>query len=263
MNKLLEVKSLTVTYDGERKAINNINFSIGSNQVIAIVGESGCGKSTLIKAIMNLLPKNATIEKGEILLNGKNLLTLTHEQWRNLRGNEIAVIFQNPGSYFNPLMKIGNQFVESIRVHRNISKADAIKKAKQMLLKMNLQDTERILNAYPHQLSGGMKQRVAISMSLCLEPKLILADEPTSALDVLTQVQIMEEFLAVKNECQSSIVWITHNIGTATYLADKIMVMNKGEVIEFNGKDQVITQPTMDYTKELINSIPELKGTIV
>lgn len=195
MNKLLEVKSLTVTYDGERKAINNINFSIDSNEVIAIVGESGCGKSTLIKAIINLLPKNATIEKGEILLNGKNLLTLTHEQWRSLRGNEIAVIFQNPGSYFNPLMKIGNQFVESIRVHRNISKADAIKKAKQMLLKMNLQDTERILNAYPHQLSGGMKQRVAISMSLCLEPKLILADEPTSALDVLTKFKLWKNFL--------------------------------------------------------------------
>lgn len=260
MSKLLEVKSLTVTYDGERKAVNNINLKIEPNEVVAIVGESGCGKSTLLKSIMNLLPKNANIESGEILFKGENLLTLNREQWRTLRGNDISIIFQNPGSYLNPLMKVGKQFVESIRTHQKVSKQEAISKAKSILIKMNLFDTERILNSYPYQLSGGMKQRVAISMSLCMEPKLILADEPTSALDVVTQVQIMNEFLALKNEFHSSIIWITHNIGTATYLADKIIVMKDGKVVEFNDKEKIISQPQMDYTKRLLQSIPELKG---
>ncbi|MEK3934472.1 ABC transporter ATP-binding protein [Sporosarcina sp. FSL W7-1349] len=262
MSKLLEVKSLTVAYDGGRKAIHNINLDIKQNEVIAIVGESGCGKSTLIKSIFHLLPSNANVEAGAILFNGEDLLTLNQKQWRHLRGNEITMIFQNPGSYMNPIMKIGKQFVESIRTHRNVSKAEAIKKAKAALVKMELPDTDRILNSYPFQLSGGMKQRVAISMALCMEPQLILADEPTSALDVVTQIQIMDEFLALKEEVQSSIIWITHNIGTAAYMADRIVVMHKGEIVEFDEKDHIISRPQKEYTRKLLDAIPELKGSL-
>lgn len=259
MGRLLEINSLTVTYDGEKKAIHNVNMDIKTNEIIAIVGESGCGKSTLLKSIFNLLPAGATIEEGEILFHGENLLQLSKKQWRNLRGNEMTIIFQNPGSYMNPIMKVGKQFVESIRTHRNMSKTDAIKKAKEVLAKMNLREPDRILNTYPFQLSGGMKQRVAIGMALCMEPQLILADEPTSALDTLTQVQIMNEFMALKEEFQSSIIWITHNIGTAAYMADRIIVMNKGQVVEVGKKEEIISHPKAAYTRQLLQSVPKLR----
>lgn len=263
MGKLLEVNSLSVVYNEERQALHNITMDIKHNEVIAIVGESGCGKSTLIKSIFNLLPKNAVVESGEILFNGQNMYELQAEQWRQLRGNDIAMIFQNPGSYMNPVMRIGRQFVESIRTHRKLSKAEAVQMAERALEKMNLQEPERIMRSYPFQLSGGMKQRVAISMALCMEPQLILADEPTSALDVVTQLKIMDEFKALQKEVQSSIIWITHNIGTAAYMADRIIVMNEGEIVEAGEKDDIIYYPKMDYTKKLLDSIPQLKGAVV
>lgn len=262
MEKLLEVNSLSVLYDGRKKALHNISMDVGYNEVVAIVGESGCGKSTLIKTIFNLLPKNAAIESGEVIFNGQNMNALQAEQWRGIRGNDIAMIFQNPGSYMNPVMRIGNQFIESIRTHRKLSKAEAAELAENALEKMNLQEPDRIMRSYPFQLSGGMKQRVAISMALAMEPMLILADEPTSALDVVTQLKIMDECKALQQEVQSSIIWITHNIGTAAYMADRIIVMNNGEVVEAGNTHEVIHHPKMEYTKKLLDSIPRLKGVL-
>ncbi|MBM4763014.1 ABC transporter ATP-binding protein [Bacillus sp. B15-48] len=261
MGKLLEVKSLSVTYDdGKTKAVNNFTMDLGHKEIIAIVGESGCGKSTLIKSIFNLLPPNGKIVSGEILFNKKNLHEYSQEQWRTVRGNQMSMIFQNPGSYLNPILKIGKQFVESIRAHQRISKNEALILAKETLRKMQFTDTERILNSYPFQLSGGMKQRVAIGMALIMEPKLILADEPTSALDVVTQVEIMNELLEFKEHANASILWITHNIGSAAYIADRIIVMNNGEMVEFDQKRSILTQPKMEYTQKLLQSIPTLKG---
>lgn len=260
MNKLLEVKSLTVKYYGGENVIKNINMDTGYREIIGIVGESGSGKTTLIRTIINLLSPNAEVVSGEIIFRGKSIREYNREQWRNLRGNEIAMIFQNPGSYLNPIMKIGKQFIESIRNHRDVSKSEAIKKAKDVLEKMNLNNSDRIMNSYPFQLSGGMKQRVAIAMAVAMEPKLILADEPTSALDVITQAQIINELMELRNNFDTSIIIVTHNIGCAAYMSDRVMVMNSGEIVEYDSKIEVITQPKMEYTKQLLAAVPELKG---
>ncbi|WHH58674.1 ABC transporter ATP-binding protein [Petroclostridium sp. X23] len=260
MSGLLEIRSLTVKYDGDGNAIKNIDMTVDHKEIIGIVGESGCGKTTLIRSIIHLLSSNAKVVSGEIIFNGQDIIKYNKEQWRNLRGNEIAMVFQNPGSYLNPIIKIGKQFVQSIRNHRALSKREAIKKAKETLEKMHLRDCDRIMDSYPFQLSGGMKQRVAIAMAIAMEPKLILADEPTSALDVMTQVQIANELMALREDFHTSIIMVTHNIGCAAYMADRIMVMNKGEIVEFESKAQIIAQPKKEYTRNLLNAIPELKG---
>ncbi|PAB60133.1 ABC transporter ATP-binding protein [Anaeromicrobium sediminis] len=260
MNKLLEVKKLSIKYNSEGNILNNINFDIGHKEIVGIVGESGSGKTTLVRTMINLLSPGAKVVSGEIMFQGKNIIEYNKEQWRNFRGNEVAMIFQNPSSYLNPILKIGKQFVESIRNHRDISKVEAIKKAKDTLEKMHLVDVDRVMNSYPFQLSGGMKQRVAIAMAIAMEPKLILADEPTSALDVITQTQIANELMDLRDKFHTSIILVTHNIGCAAYMADRIMVMKNGKVVEYDSKSKVIMNPEMEYTRELLAAIPELKG---
>ncbi len=259
-NALLRINALTVAYGGEGNALSNISLTMNQKEILGIVGESGCGKTTLVRAIFNLLTPNAAIKSGEIFFQNKNLRTCNHEDWRRLRGNEIAMIFQNPGAHFNPIMKIGRQFVESIRNHRDVSKAIAVEKAKETLRKVHLANADRIMSSYPFQLSGGMKQRVAIAMALAMEPRLILADEPTSALDVVTQVQIINELMELREKFGTSIILVTHNIGCAAYMADRIMVMSQGQIVEYDEKARVITEPEMDYTKTLLAAIPQLRG---
>ncbi|WP_245157217.1 ABC transporter ATP-binding protein [Anaerovorax sp. IOR16] len=259
-NQLLEIKSLTVKYNGERNIIENINMSIGHKEIIGIVGESGSGKTTLIRSIINLLSSGGKIVSGEIIFNGEDLRKYRKNKWKTIRGNEICMIFQDAGSFLNPIQKIGVQFVESIQSHIDISKQEAIKKAEETLIKMNFNDSSRIMDSYPFQLSGGMKQRVGIAMALAMEPKLILADESTSALDVITQAQVINELIELRNSFDTSIIIVTHNIGCAAYMADRIMVMNHGKIVEFGLKEDVITNPQEDYTKNLLNSIPELEG---
>lgn len=260
MSKLLEVKSLTVKYDHETIAIKNLSLDLSYKEIVAIVGESGCGKSTLVKSIINLLPESAKVSSGKIIFKNNDLSTFNKKQWQKLRGIEMAMIFQNPSSYINPITKIGKQFIESIQVHQDMSKADALKKARETLDKMNFNDSKRVLDSYPFQLSGGMKQRVAIAMALCMEPSLILADEATSSLDTVSQLQIMNEFKEHKDRFHSSILWVTHNIGSAAYLADRILVMNRGEIVEFDSKENILFNSKKDYTRKLIQSIPELRG---
>lgn len=262
MNTLLKVKSLAVAYDGEGEVLNNIELDVKQKEIIAIVGESGSGKTTLIKSILDILPADVKIKSGEIMFNGRDLRTCTKHEWQTIRGNDICMIFQNPGSFFNPIMKIGKQFIETIRSHRKISKAEAKKKALTTMEKMGFsgQECQRIYHAYPFELSGGMKQRVAIAMALAKEPKLILADEPTSALDVITQEQIVQELMKMRDHFDTSILMVTHNIGIAAYMADRMLVIRKGEVMEFANTSQMIHQPLTEYTKSLLHAVPELKG---
>ena len=262
MPALLEIKSLTVAYDGEREVLKNIEMDVKSKEILAIVGESGSGKTTLIKSILHILATNQNITSGEILFNGRDLRTCTKKEWQTIRGNDISMIFQNPGSFFNPIMRIGKQFIEVIRTHKPMSKSEAKKKVLMTLqqLGFNEQDCLRVFHAYPFELSGGMKQRVAIAMALALEPKLILADEPTSALDVITQEQIVKELMKMRDLYDTSILMVTHNIGLAAYVADRMLVLHKGEVMEFGNTAQIIHQPRSDYTKSLLQAVPELKG---
>lgn len=261
MNTLLKVKSLTVAYAGEEDVVKNIELDIKHKEIIAIVGESGSGKTTLINAILNNLPATVNIKSGEIVFNGRDLRRCTKQEWQTIRGNDICMIFQNPGSFFNPIMKIGKQFIDRIRSHRKLSKAEAKEKALVTLTKMGFseQDCQRIYHAYPFELSGGMKQRVAIAMALALEPKLILADEPTSALDVITQEQIVLELMKMRDLFDTSILMVTHNIAIAAYMADRMIVMRKGEILEFADTAQMLYQPQNAYTKSLLQAIPELK----
>ena len=261
MNTLLKVKSLTVAYDGEEDILKNIEIDIKRKEIIAIVGESGSGKTTLIHSILGNLPATVNIKSGEIVFNGRDLRRCTKQEWQTIRGNDICMIFQNPGSFFNPIMKMGKQLIDPIRSHRKLSKAKAKEKAFVTLAKMGFseQACQRIYQAYPFELSGGMKQRVAIAMALALEPKLILADEPTSALDVITQEQIVLELMKIRDLFDTSILMVTHNIASAAYMADRMIVMRQGEILEFADTAQMLDQPQHAYTKSLLQAIPELK----
>lgn len=259
MNQLLAIENLTIEYDN-RVVLDNISMNLNNKEIISVVGESGSGKTTLIRKIICLLPANARTISGRINFNGKDLMDLKMEEWRNFRGNEISMIFQNPGSYLNPLLKIGKQFMETIQNHKSVSKAQAQIIARDTLKKMNFKEVDRIMTSYPFELSGGMKQRVSIAMAVAMHPKLILADEPTSALDVVTQVKIIDELMRLREKYDVSIIFVTHNIGLAAYIGDKILVMNQGQIVEAGSKFDIISNPQAEYTKKLLASVPELKG---
>lgn len=255
---ILEVKDLSIAYQG-KEAVKKVSLVVPENKIVAIVGESGSGKSTIVKAAINLLPSGGKIIGGNIIFDGKDVAKMPDEQLRKIRGKEIAMIYQDAGAYLNPRMKIGKQYLETIMVHQSISKPEAKELAEKMLLKLKLADPERIMNSYPFQLSGGMKQRVAIAMAISMEPKLLLADEPTSALDVTVQAQVVQEMMLIRDELGASILIVTHSMGVASRMADYIAAMYNGELMEFGTRDQVINAPKSDYTKRLLSVVPELK----
>ena len=259
MKPLLEIKDLNINYKNSIKAIKNVNIILEDNQIISIVGESGSGKSTLIRAILKLLPMGGEIESGNIFFLEKDILNLNKNELNKLRGKDIGMIFQDPNSTMDPIKTIEKQFIEYILEHNNISKKEAIDLAKKYLLKLNLIDVERVLKSYPFELSGGMKQRVSIAMAMAQNPKLLLADEPTSALDVTIQAQVINELKKIRENFKTSIILVTHNMGVAAYISDKIAVMRNGEIIEFGDRDQIIKNPQHDYTKSLLNAIINLK----
>ena len=258
MKPLLEIKNLDVVYT-KNKIIENLNFNINENEIISIVGESGSGKSTLIRAILNIVSNGGFISKGKILFLGENISALSEKEIQKIRGKEIGIIFQDAGGTMNPIKTIGKQFLEYILTHNKISKKEASEIIKENLLKVNLNDTERVMNSYPFELSGGMKQHVAIAMILSQKPKLILADEPTSALDVTVQSQIIKELKRINKEYGVSILLVTHNIGVASYISDRIAVMKNGEIVEFDSKENIIKDPKQNYTKKLLSSLIKLK----
>lgn len=257
---LLDVKNLAVSYARNSKpTIQGVSFELDEGEILAIVGESGSGKTTVIRAILNVLPGGGKVSDGMIIFNGRNLGELDSKGWRSLRGKDISMIFQDSGAMMNPVHTIGKQFVEYIQTHSDLDKAAAYQMAVDKLTLMNLPNPENILSSYTFELSGGMRQRVGIAMAITFQPKLLLADEPTSALDVTTQAQIVGELMFITRGTGAAMIIVTHNLGVASYLSDKLIVMSQGKVVEAGATQQVIKNPQHDYTKSLLASVPEME----
>ncbi len=257
---VLELQDISITYQGAKEAVKHVSFPVGEKQIVAVVGESGSGKSTMIHGIIGLLSAGGKITGGNILFCGRDFQTFSKEEMRNLRGKEIAMIFQDAGSYLNPRRRIGFQYIETMRTHLQITKQEAAERAKAMLTRLKLADPERVMKSYAFQLSGGMRQRVAIAMAMTMRPKLLLADEPTSALDVTVQAQVVQEMLDLRDTMGTAIVIVTHNMGVASRMADAIAVMQHGNLVEFGSREAVIEHPRNEYTKHLLSVVPELEG---
>lgn len=260
---VLELNDLCITYQNSKEAVNHISFAVPEGKIVAIVGESGSGKSTVIRAAIDLLPPGGEITNGTLLFCGEDIRELSKEQVRKKRGKEMVMIFQDAGSYLNPRRRIGTQYLETLEAHLSISKSEMKKLAADMLSRLKLPDSERIMKSYPFQLSGGMRQRVAIAMAMSMHPKLLLADEPTSALDVTIQAQVVQEMLNMRDELGTAIVIVTHNMGVASRMADYIAVMQHGNLMEFGTRDQVIETPQNEYTRRLLSVVPELEDDTV
>ena len=252
---LLEVKDLNISY-GDKLTVSGVNLELNTGEIMSIVGESGSGKTTVIRAIMGCLPGRGHVSGGSITFDGRDMLKNTREDWRKISGREMSMIFQDSGNMINPIRRIGEQFVDYIRTHApEKTKAEAVEMAKDMLNKVRLPNPESIMQSYPFELSGGMRQRVGIAMAMVFRPKLLLADEPTSALDVTTQAQIIRQIDDIRNEFGVAVILVTHNLGVASYVSNKLVVMKNGRVVE-SGKREVISDPQDAYTKELLAAVP-------
>ena len=256
---LLEVKNLHIQYAGT-EMVHGISFSLDSGEVLSLVGESGSGKTSVIRAILGCLPHEGRVNEGEIVFSGMNMLKNTPKMWRDISGRNISMIFQDSGSMMNPIRTIGSQFVEYILEHSSMEPQKAEKEAKEMLDKMQLPNPDTIMDSFPFELSGGMRQRVGVAMAMFFRPQLLLADEPTSALDVTTQAQVVKELMKICREDGTAIILVTHNLGVATYMSDKIMVMQNGHVVEEGTSEAIIENPQANYTKELLHSVPQIGG---
>ncbi|MEK5230652.1 ABC transporter ATP-binding protein [Lysinibacillus sp. FSL K6-0232] len=252
MNPLLQVDALTIKLK-EQYLVQNVHFDLHQHQCLGIVGESGSGKSITCKAIMGLLPQNFTTD-GQIWWDNKNLLEASPSEIRALRGNDISMILQNPMTAFNPIFTIGNQMQEMIRAHLQVSKGEALEMACAALSKMLLKQPEVILKKYPHELSGGMLQRIMIANALVLNPSLIIADEPTTALDAVTQKEVMYELQQLQQELDSSMIIISHDLAVVANLAQDVLVMNHGQQVEHGSVEQIFANPKDDYTRYLLNT---------
>lgn len=254
---LLDVKNLDISY-GSKLTVSGVNIQLDKGEILSIVGESGSGKTTVIRAVMGCLPGRGHVSGGSITFGGRDMLKNTREDWRKISGREMSMIFQDSGNMINPIRRIGEQFTDYILAHApQKSKAEAAEMAKDMLNKVRLPNPQNIMNSYPFELSGGMRQRVGIAMAMIFSPKLLLADEPTSALDVTTQAQIIRQIVDVCNEYNAAVILVTHNIGVATYVSNKLMVMKNGRVVESGGRE-IIENPQHAYTKELLAAVPVL-----
>ncbi len=258
---LLDITDLAISYSGNDKpTVQGVTFNLNEGEIMTIVGESGSGKTTVIRAILGSLPVSGRVSEGTITFEDKDLLNYTNKDWLSLRGKDISMIFQDSGNMMNPIQTIGKQFIEYIQIHSKMNKQKAHDKAIEMLTRMNLANPENILKSYPFELSGGMRQRVGIAMAITFEPRLLLADEPTSALDVTTQAQIVKELISITRKSGMAMIVVTHNIGVAAYMSDKIMVMAQGKVVEYGSTADIIKRPKETYTKTLLNSVPQIGG---
>lgn len=247
------------TDKGVVKAVDGVNLQVGAGEVVGLVGESGCGKSVTSLAIMGLIPQPpGKVVSGSILFEGTDLTKASQKELRKIRGDQLAMIFQEPMTSLNPLFTIGNQLIEVVRIHRKVSKKEARQQALEMLNKVGI-SREGILDDYPHQLSGGMRQRVMIAMAMMLNPKLLIADEPTTALDVTIQAQILDLMKGLNKEFGTSILLITHDLGVVAEMCDRIVVMYAGQVVEQTDRFRLFRNPKHPYTQGLMNSIPKLE----
>lgn len=260
----LEVKNLTIEFTSAGSvvhAVNDVSFTLEKGKALGLIGETGAGKSVVAKAILQILPDHGTrIKGGEILLEGTDLLKLSEEELMKIRGNAISMIFQDPMTALNPIMKIGSQITEVITHHSKLSKAEAEEKAMAMLEKVGI-PRERF-NEYPHQFSGGMKQRVVCAMALCCNPSLLLADEPTTALDVTIQAQVLKLISDLRKELNASMIIITHDIGVVSKVCDEIAIMYAGQIIEKGSKKQIFKNPKHPYTKGLFGALPSMNEDV-
>lgn len=262
MEKVLEVKDLAVsfqTFFGEVEAVRGISFDVEKSQTVAIVGESGCGKSVTANSIMQLLPKPpAFFKNGQILFNGEDLLKKTNKEMEGVRGDKIAMVFQDPMTSLNPTMKIGKQITEGLIKHRNISREEAGKKAIEMLELVSVPQPKKRINQYPHEFSGGMRQRVMIALAMVSDPTLLIADEPTTALDVTVQAQILELMKDIQDKLGMSIILITHDLGVVADMSDRVEVMYAGQILEEGMTEEIFENPKHPYTRGLLASVPKL-----
>ena len=258
---LLEVKDLKThffTEDGVIPSVNGVSFTVKKGETIGIVGESGCGKSVTSLSILQLVSKPGRIVGGQILLNGTDLTKNSNKQMRKIRGNKISMIFQEPLTSLNPVFTIGSQISESIRLHQKIDRRKAKELAIDMLSKVGISNGDNLYNSFPHQLSGGMRQRVMIAMALSCRPQLLIADEPTTALDVTIQAQILKLMKKLREEYNTSIIMITHDLGVVAETADRVIVMYAGQIVEQNNVFELFKNPKHPYTQGLLNSTPKI-----
>jgi len=264
MERILDVENLQVsfhTYAGEVKAVRGVDFHLDKGETLAIVGESGCGKTVTSKAIMRLLPEPmpAEIKKdSKIIFDGKNILDMNEKELRKLRGSDISMIFQDPMTSLNPTMTVGKQIAESLIIHRGMNKAEAMKEAIKMLDLVNIPNADKRAHQYPHEFSGGMRQRAMIAIALACNPKILIADEPTTALDVTIQAQIMDLIGDLQKKLGTAVMLITHDLGVVADTADRIQVMYAGQVIERGTVEEIFANPQHPYTWALLQSVPRL-----
>jgi len=260
---LLKIEDLQVdfaTHQGEVSAIDGVSFELEEGEILGVVGESGCGKSVTAEAILQLLDEDSTFYDGKIMFNGENLLEYDKKKMEKLRGNDIAMIFQDPMSSLNPVMSIGKQIAESIRIHQSATKKDAYKKAIELLKLTGIPSPDQRAKEYPHELSGGMRQRVMIAIALSCQPKLLIADEPTTALDVTIQAQILDLITSFQKQLNMGIILITHDFGVIANMCTKVAVMYLGQVIEETDVRTLFKRPFHPYTIGLMKSVPQIEG---
>ena len=256
---LLDIQDIDISY-GDKLTVQDFSLQLGEGKICSLVGESGSGKTTVIRAVLGLLPGAGKVTKGDILFEDRSLLGYSPKEWRDLRGSDISMIFQDSGAMMNPTKKIGSVFVEYIRTHKDVSKPQAWDMGVRMLERMHLPDGENVMRSYPFQLSGGMRQRVGIAMAMTFQPKLLLADEPTSALDVTTQAQIVRQMMELRDEYGTSIIIVTHNLGVAAYMADYLVVMKMGKIEDEGTRDYILHESTNEYTQKLLAAVPSIGG---
>ena len=259
---ILEVKDLKISFDtfaGRIQAVRGVSFELKKGETLAIVGESGSGKSVTVRAIMQLLANNTNYDQGEIFFNGENLLKKSDRGMQSIRGQDIAMIFQDPMTSLNPVMKIGDQIAESIQLHQKKSKKVANEMAIELLNRVGIENAEQRMKQYPFQFSGGQRQRIVIAIALACQPSILIADEPSTALDVTIQAQILELFKKIQREFDTSIIFITHDLGVVANVADRVAVMYAGKIVEIGNVEDVFYNPRHPYTWGLIASMPTTK----
>ena len=258
MDSLLRVEHVTISYNG-KPTVEDVSFELKQGEILGIVGESGSGKSTIIKAIMGILGEEGLVTRGDIWYKGENLTDMSEKKLRKLLGTEIGMVFQDCKTALCPVRTIGAQIHEAVSEHEKVSKKEIRERAGEIMKKIGLDDSDRVLDSYPFELSGGMQQRVGIVAAMLLNPKILMADEPTSALDVSVQKQVVDEICMVREKFGTTILLVTHNLGVIRAMADKVLVLENGEVREYGKTKEVLENPQSEYTKKLLSAVLELR----
>ncbi len=262
MSHLLEVRGLTTAFTGDygrQISVDHVSFSVDAGEVVCIVGESGCGKSVTSLSIMGLLGRGGAVIDGSVLFDSRELLSMSERELDQIRGDQLTMIFQDPLTSLNPVFTIGSQLTESTRIHMKLSKEQARERAQSLLARVGMPDPAGIMKKYPHTLSGGMRQRVMIAMALSCNPRLLIADEPTTALDVTIQAQIMHLLKELQRETQMAMILITHDIGVVANMADRVLVMYAGQIIESAPAAELFAHPAHPYTRALLDTVPTIR----